>query len=60
LYPRRSGRHRVGRPSVTGPEDFKAKIVGALRRLQKVRRLQKLPHIVRAFFADPDLHYISA
>jgi hypothetical protein len=40
--------------SVTGPDDFKAKIIGALR------RLQKMPHIVRAFFADPDLRYITA
>ena len=43
---------RVGR--TTGPDDFKAKIIGALR------RLQKMPHIVRAFFADPDLRYIAA
>ena len=33
---------------------FKTKVIGALR------RLQKLPHIVRAFFADPDLRYITA
>jgi transposase len=45
---------RVGRTSVTGPDEFKAKIIGALR------RLQKMPHIVRAFFADPDLRYITA
>jgi transposase len=45
---------RVGRTSATGPDDFKAKIVSALR------RLQKMPHIVRAFFADPDLRYITA
>ena len=45
---------RVGRTSVTGPDDFKTKIVSALR------RLQKMPHIVRAFFADPDLRYITA
>src|SRR4051794_36407650 len=38
---------RVGRTSVTGPDDFKTRIVSALR------RLQKMPHIVRAFFADP-------
>ena len=38
---------RVGRTSVTDADDFKATIIGALRRLQKV------PHIVRAFFADP-------
>jgi transposase len=45
---------RVGRTSVTGADDFKAKIIGALR------RLQKMPHIIRAFFADPDLRYITA
>jgi hypothetical protein len=45
---------RVGRTSVTDADDFKAKIIGALR------RLQKMPHIVRAFFADPDLRYITA
>ena len=45
---------RVGRTSVTGPAEFKTKVIGALR------RLQKMPHIVRAFFADPDLHYITA
>jgi hypothetical protein len=31
----------------------KSKVIGALR------RLQKMPHIVRAFFADPDLRYIT-
>jgi transposase len=45
---------RVGRTSVTGPDDFKTKVIGALR------RLQKMPHIVRAFFADPDLRHITA
>ena len=44
---------RVGRTSVTGPDDFKTKVIGALR------RLQKLPHLVRGFFADPDLRYIT-
>ena len=44
----------LGRTSVTGPDDFKTKIIGALR------RLQKMPHIVRAFFGDPDLRYITA
>jgi transposase len=42
---------RVGRTSVTNADQFKAKIVGALR------RLQAMPHTVRAFFADPDLRY---
>ena len=45
---------RVGRTSVHNADEFKTKILGALR------RLQKLPHIVRAFFADPDLRYITA
>ena len=45
---------RVGRTSVTGPDDFKTEIVGALR------RLQQMPRIIRAFLADPDLHYITA
>src|SRR5919112_1689721 len=45
---------RVGRTSVTGPDEFKTKVIGALR------RLQKMPHIVRGFFADPDLRYIAA
>lgn len=44
---------RVGRTSVTTADDFTSKIIGALR------RLQKLPHLIRAFFADPDLHYIT-
>jgi hypothetical protein len=33
------------------PDDFKTKIIGSLC------RLQKMPHIVRAFSADPDLRY---
>ena len=36
------------------PDDLKAKAIGALR------RLQKLPHLVRGFFADPHLRYITA
>jgi hypothetical protein len=47
--PGRFHHDRVGRTSVTGPDDLKTKVIGALR------RLQKLPHIVRAFFAEPDL-----
>ena len=45
---------RVGRTSATGPEQFKAKVISALR------RLQKMPALVRAFFSDPDLRYITA
>lgn len=45
---------RVGRTSVRSAEEFKAKIVSALR------RLQNMPNLVRAFFGDPDLRYITA
>ncbi len=45
---------RVGRTSVTDADEFTAKIINALR------RLQKMPQIVRAFFADPELRYITA
>jgi transposase len=45
---------RVGRTSVTDAAEFRGRVVGALR------RLQKLPHLVRAFFGDPDLAYITA
>lgn len=45
---------RVGRAGVTDKADLKAKAVAALR------RLQRLPQIVRGFFADPNLAYINA
>ena len=45
---------RIARRSVTSKDDLKAKAIGALR------RLQKLPHLVRGFFADPHLRYITA
>lgn len=45
---------RVGRSGITGPDQFKALAVAALR------RLQAMPHIVRGFFGDPDLAYITA
>jgi transposase len=45
---------RVGRTSPRTGDEFKANVVAALR------RLQRLPQIVRAFFADPDLAYITA
>ena len=37
-----------------GPEQMRSIITGRLR------RLQRLPHIVRSFFADPELAYITA
>jgi transposase len=45
---------RVGRAGVSGPEDLKAKALAALH------RLQKLPDLVRSFFRDPNLRYITA
>jgi transposase len=44
----------VARAAPTGPEQMKAVVVARLR------RLQRLPHIVRGFFADPELRYITA
>ena len=38
---------------VSGPDQFKALAIAALR------RLQRMPHIVRGFFADPNLAYIT-
>lgn len=45
---------RIGKTGVTSQNDLKSKAIGALR------RLQKLPHLVRGFFADPNLAYITA
>lgn len=44
---------RIGKTGVTSKDDLKSKAIGALR------RLQKLPHLVRGFFADPHLSYIT-
>lgn len=45
---------RVGKAGITSATDLKGKALGALR------RLQKLPQLVRAFFSDPHLRYIAA
>ena len=45
---------RIGKTGVTSKEDLKSKAIGALR------RLQKRPRLVRAFFADPHLRHITA
>jgi hypothetical protein len=45
--------HKVS-PVRSSADDLKTKAIGAFR------RLQKLPHLVRGFFADPKLHYITA
>ena len=43
---------RIGRSVIMSANDLKAKAIGALR------RLQKLPGIVRGFLRDPKLAYI--
>jgi hypothetical protein len=43
---------RIGRSVIMSADDLKAKAIGALR------RLQKLPDIVRGFLRDPKLAYI--
>jgi transposase len=45
---------RVGRATPSTAEQFRAHVVAALQ------RLQAMPHLVRAFFADNDLRYITA
>jgi transposase len=45
---------RIARSGVRNAEDLKSKAISALR------RLQKLPGLVRGFFADPHLAYITA
>lgn len=45
---------RVGRSGITGPDQFTTLCVNALR------RLQRMPHLIRGFFAAPDLAYIRA
>jgi transposase len=44
----------VARAAPKGPEQIKAVVTARLR------RLQRLPHSVRGFFADPELAYITA
>ena len=44
---------KIGRAGITSQDDLRAKAVGALR------RLQKMPHLVRGFFRDPHLAYIT-
>jgi transposase len=44
---------RIGRAGISSAEDLKAKALAALH------RLAKLPHLIRGFFADPNLRYIT-
>jgi transposase len=45
---------RIGRAGVTGPDDLKAKA------LARLHRLQRLLHLIKSFFRDPNLCYITA
>jgi len=45
---------RTGRAGIQAKEDLKIKARAALY------RLQKLPHLIRGFFSDPNLRYITA
>jgi transposase len=45
---------RIGRGGIDSLVDLKHKA------LSELHRLQKLPHLVRGFFGDPSLHYITA
>ena len=44
----------IGREGVTGRDDLKAKELAALH------RLHRLPHLIKGFFRDPKLRYITA
>jgi transposase len=44
---------RIGRTRPTTRDDLKANVISALR------RLQKLPGLIRGFFRDPNLRYIT-
>jgi hypothetical protein len=52
--PRFMTKSRIGRAGVSGPKDRKAKALAGLH------RLHKLPEVVRSFFGDPNLRYITA
>jgi hypothetical protein len=45
---------KIGRAGITNQDDLQTEAISALR------RLQKLPHLVREFFRDPHLAYITA
>jgi transposase len=46
--------HHVGKATITGPDQFRALV------LRTLRRLQKIPALVRAFFGQKELRYITA
>lgn len=46
--------HHVGKATITGPDQFRALVLGTLR------RIQKMPALVRSFFGQRELRYITA
>lgn len=46
-------RHKLGKACIAGPDQFRTLVDHYLR------SLQKLPHLIRGFFADPNLAYIA-
>jgi transposase len=46
--------HHVGKATITGPDQFRALVLGTLR------RIQKMPALVRSFFGQKELQYIIA
>ena len=46
-------KHQLGRRTVGSKDEFTAMVK------RQLRRLQKLPEVVRGFFRDPNLAYIS-
>jgi transposase len=46
-------RHNIGKACITGSDQFRTLVDRCLR------RLQKLPALIRGFFADPNLAYIT-
>ncbi len=47
-------KHKLGKTTITGPDQFKQLAT------KFMRQLQSLPNIIRGFFGDPNLAYISS
>jgi transposase len=46
-------KHNLGKLTITGPDQFRASVSHFMR------RLQRLPNVLKGFFRDPNLAYIS-
>jgi len=45
--------HQIGKQPITGPDQMKKLVISALR------RIQKLPNIIRGFFKHPECAYAA-